>query len=395
MVIGGVQLLFIRLAEELSKNKELEVKLIDFKNGYLQSQLKSNPNVEIINYCNSPISIGCTTVIMPLSHLVYVEKFLKLKTNYINLLLWSLHPDNIRHLLYENGRKWFINKKKVNTIINDLVRNGFILFMDEANYSAFKEVTNIQEKPQYLPVPLSIEPSTQSTILIKKNNSLNIGWLGRISYEKIYAIYKIVDDIKNSIQNENVIFHIIGDGDRVSELIHYLKKNGISYQMPGILEKEKLTQYLLGEIDLGIAMGTSCLEFAMRKIPTIIIDFSLKKYPKFIKYNWLFETQYFNLGNHIDKAINNKHCFSEILQQLDKNNELGQRCYDYVITHHSVSEVSTKLVEHLSNMPDIDINNIYHLNRLLNPISYSYLYNCAKFIKNFLIKIGLANISNR
>ena len=78
-------------------------------------------------------------------------------------------------------------------------------------------------------------------------------------------------------------FHIIGSGEYMSQLETYLKKSKINYVLAGTLEDEQLSHYLKKHIQIGVAMGTSCMEFALRKVPAFLIDFSEKRLPGNIK----------------------------------------------------------------------------------------------------------------
>lgn len=383
MKIGGAQLLFIRLAKELAKIKELEVFVIDYSGGYLESKLTNQSNIKILNFNNTPVVINKkTTIITPFTNILNIDKLVKIDVPSIGLLLYAIHSDGIKYILYKNGRRWFGGKQKAKDMIKYLSDNGNIIYMDKANYDAVKEDIDISAS-YYLPIPA--EAKGCAVLPLKKyGDVINIGWLGRICYYKIHSIIKIADEIKNINSNRKIVFHIIGEGDKKQKLTRYLNSIGIDYRVPGILEEKKLSDYIDENIDMGVAMGTSCLEFAYRKIPSLLIDFSEKPFPKDVRYNWLFETELYTLGSELGKATHRNHDFSDILEQLELKSELGQLCYNYVIQNHSIIKTSSKLFEHLNNIPDVKTERLIRLQKLVSPKAYEYFYKCGQLGKKII-----------
>ena len=67
--IGGAQLLFIRLAIELSKYNNILVNVVDYPGGYLESKLKNYKKIKIYSYESGYFKISDETVVItPLSN---------------------------------------------------------------------------------------------------------------------------------------------------------------------------------------------------------------------------------------------------------------------------------------------------------------------------------------
>lgn len=380
--VGGAQLLFIRLAIELSRYDNLLVNVVDFPGGYLESELKGYDRITILPYIEGYVEISNEMVLVtPLSNLADLKHLVNGNFAKIKVLLWSIHPSNLDFVFNANGRKWFGDKKKLKEIIKNISDAGNLIYMDEANFLAVKELLAINKQPEYLQIPIEIKDYI-STVKIE-TDKLNIAWLGRVSYDKVYSIMKIVDEIKSLVDRDKVVFHVIGTGEKFNELESYLKESGINYVLPGTLVSDELSAYMIENIQLGVAMGTSCMEFAARKIPVFLIDYSEEKFPNEIKYNWLFETQYYTLGSHVNSATYRNHVFVELLNQYKNDVTIGEQCYQYVENNHDIKKVAVKLISHCKSLKPIDVLEFNVIQKLLNPPLYNSLYSLYRRIRRF------------
>lgn len=380
--VGGAQLLFIRLAKELSKNEDISVNVVDYVGGYLEGQLSSHPNIKVLPYRNSSVDIeNGTVVVTPLSNFADLQFLLKGDLSQIKVLFWSIHPTNLNYVLNANGRKWFGGKAEVKNFLHTLSDQGNIIYMDEANFLAVKEEIQLPIKPTYLQIPLEIKEYKKKERA--KSDKLNIGWLGRISYDKINSLIKIIDEISALPEKNDIVFHVIGNGERINELEEYLKKSNINYVLVGVLIDEDLSLYMNEFIHLGVAMGTSCMEFAARKIPVFLVDFGYKRFPEKIKYNWLFETNFYSLGSEINPLNHRNHSFRDLVKQCQDNPDIGQKCYNYVVHNHNIKDISLKLIDYCQMLKEFDMVTFNRIQRKLNPPIYSKIYSLYRRIRNF------------
>ena len=380
--IGGAQLLFTRLAIELSKKDKIVVNVVDFPDGFLASQLINYNKVNILPYTNGCVTINEETVLItPLSNFADLKYLIKGDFSKIKILLWSIHPTNIDYVFASNGRKWFKNVLPAKNFLKLLSDLGNIVYMDEANFLASKKVIDLESQPEFLQVPLEIKDYKPE---VKGNSDkINIAWLGRISYDKIFSIIKIIDEIKALDNFDQMVFHIIGTGEKLEQLEVYLKKSGINYFLAGTLVENDLSSYMNKNIQIGVAMGTSCMEFATRKIPVFLIDFSEEKFPDNIKYNWLHETQNYTLGSDIKEATKRNHTFQQLLNLYKNDSTIGEQCYEYVVRNHDITKVAEKLISHFEVIESTDVAAFNKAQNLLNPPLYKYLYSLYRRIRRF------------
>lgn len=381
--VGGAQLLFVRLAVELSKYDDLLVNVVDFSDGYLRSQLTSFDRITILPYIKGIVKISNETVLVtPLSNMADLKYIVNGDFTIIKVLFWSIHPSNLDFVFNANGRKWFGDKKKLKEFIKNISDAGNLIYMDEANFLAVNEILSINKKPEYLQIPIEINNYITSSVNIE-HEKLNIAWLGRVSYDKIFSIKKIVDEIKSLEDRDSVIFHVIGTGEKYNELELYLKESGINYVLPGILVKNELSEYMTNNIQLGVAMGTSCMEFAARKIPVFLIDYSEEKFPNEIKYNWLFETQNYTLGSHVNSATYRNHKFKELINQFNIDKSIGEKCYRYIENNHNINNVALKLIFLCKKLKPIENLEFDIIQKILNPLFYNTIYSFYRRIRRF------------
>jgi hypothetical protein len=380
--IGGAQLLFIRLAVELSKSDTIVVNVVDYPDGFLASQLSNYNKVTILPYSNGCVKIYEETVLItPLSNFADLKYLIKGDFTKIRILLWSIHPTNIDYVFASNGRKWFKNVLPVKNFLKSLSDLGNIVYMDEANFLAAKKVIGLKNHPEFLQVPLEIK--NYKSEVKEYYDKVNIAWLGRISYDKIFSIIKVVDEIKALKNNSQIVLHIIGTGEKLDQLEIYLKKSGIKYLLVGTLVDDDLSFYMNKYIQIGVAMGTSCMEFATRKIPVFIIDYCVERFPNNIKYNWLFETQNYTLGSDIDAVTHRNHTFNELLNQYETDESLGQKCYNYVIENHNIDHVALKLIDYCRGLKPIDNYSFAKIQKILNPAIYRIFYVLYRRMRRF------------
>lgn len=380
--IGGAQLLFIRLAVELSKRDAIVVNVVDYQDGFLAAQLSNYNKVNILPYSNGCVAISEETVfITPLSNFSDLRYLIKGDFNKIKILLWSIHPTNIDYVFASNGRKWFKNVLPVKNFLKLLSDLGNIVYMDEANFLAAKKVINLEGQPEFLQVPLEIKDYKSG--VKDQSDKINIAWLGRISYDKIFSVLKIVDEIKTLENSDQMVLHIIGTGEKLDQLEIYLKKSGINYFLAGTLVENDLSSYMNKNIQIGVAMGTSCMEFATRKIPVFLIDFSEEKFPDNIKYNWLHETQNYTLGSDIKEATKRNHTFQQLLNLYKNDSNIGEQCYEYVVSNHDITKVAEKLILHCEVLKATDVTAFNKIQNLLNPPLYRYIYSLYRRVRRF------------
>lgn len=380
--IGGAQLLFARIAAEIAAKALAHVSVIDYKDGFIRNHLKDLETIRFIEYNEEKTAVSGTTVILPLSHLVDLPHMLTQASLDCDFLFWSIHPDNIKHVLYSRGRKFLPRTMRARSLLKSLTNQGNIVFMDEANERACKKEIGEFSRTSFIQIPVMIAPSIKRRTR-RVFDEVSIAWLGRITYDKIKSLRKIVKDISAIQSDVKIKFHIIGSGSKERELQAFAATHNVAICQVGVLQGPELHQYLINEVDIGIAMGTSCLEIGALSIPTALVDYSLTELPEDANYDWLYDTKHFTLGNDAAWGITREKSLFNLIESVksDPSNSIGAKCFEYVNRHHALENVAEKLTTHILRKKKFDKNTITELESILNPIWHRVFFKISRKIK--------------
>lgn len=365
--VGGAEFLFIRLAKHISRNYNIDVYVIDYKDGFLRSQIIEK-NVHFIDYEDGKlVHIDHPThLITPVSCLLRVKNELVLDEKSI-ILLWVLHPYSLLPLFpftsrYQNLRVeliklinkflFFEDQSKIKSAIRYLERTHALYFMDSACSTFNQYLFDLNgEEVRHLPIT-NLDKTLEARSEIVNQNEMNIGWLGRISEEKVYSLLNVIEnaDAYSARHGKKVVLHIIGEGPKENLIKGYRKKSDdFEILFRGTKIGEELDRYLMNSIDVLFAMGTSCFEGAQLKLPTVLVGASFQRIKRDYKYKWLYNTEGYSLGGYANKE-NNPHSFNEIMNEIYVRNKkaiIGEENYRYYVENHSITKVSEMLMNYL------------------------------------------------
>ncbi len=351
--IGGAQLLFSRLANELSENEKFRVVVVDFIDGFLRSNVNSNvlciEKNELINLSKNNNKF----VICPLSMILSIHKEMKDVSVY-RYIYWCIHPENTIDILrggykYKNNELLikffnFMKIRKIKKLLLDGVKKNNIFFMDETNIkrtSTFYGVTI--NNPKYLPIPV-LPCNTMNCINKNKNN---IVWIGRLSKDKIFSLLYALEKMNKIRSKENIKIHIIGDGECI-DLIDCSNYVNLDIVQHGFVNNDKIENFLIfNHIGLAIGMGTSILETSLYGIPSLLIDPSYDYISENYSPKWVYEIKNYTLGSfeHQFKEKSFDEYFDEYKNDFD--NIIGHKCKLYVEENHLMDFVVEKITNEL------------------------------------------------
>lgn len=348
-VLGGAEYLFIRLAKRLKSS--YKVYYVDYIDGFARSQLNDTDIVfiDFLPWTRMRLPEQ-TCLIAPLSSIIDVCISINLNSH-LTTVFWSIHPlglaSRIRDFSKYNILNGFFKSEEDYTPSLSLMHSDCgLYFMDGANYYIQSEIFKLTlENPNYIPIP--IEEIKEITNIEASSSAISIGWLGRLSYEKIQSLINV---LKHAIKyskttGKKIDFHVIGEG----EFGHLIES------VPGLDELNLIRVGTLGDIAVKdyltkisvlFAMGTSALEGARLKIPTVLVDFCEREIPLSNHFRWLFESSEYTLGNEHSASLVYPHKFDAIISSLtyeDNRQILGSRCHEYFMQHHEINYITTLL----------------------------------------------------
>lgn len=383
--IGGAQLLFARLASMLIQ-KGYDIAVIDYNDGFVYNFLKKH-NVEFIEF-KDRVFLECDYFfIVSLDFWPYlIDRIIPSEKS--QFLFWDLHPFNLVSTtkfayIYLNlpvklvkaflGLTDFKRRIKIKRFLEEGINNNGIVFMAYSNANIIKQIFKFRESLEsvkFLPIAL---PSVDSNAFTSYNERVDVGFISRLESDKVRSFLIFLKELNKAINlkelKKKIVFHIIGCGKAESELISEIKKYGFSYIYLGKIHGSDLDSYLVDNIDLGIGMGTTALEFSKLKIPFLLLEGGVKEN---IFNNWNGKYIYFHnvFGNEVSVTSygsrNNKFILiSDIVNLLTcddtnmKLKEYGELCYNHFKENHSL-DVLLKNVLNISELNTFTIKNIRH-----------------------------------
>ena len=390
--IGGAQLLFARIAEALIKNG-YNVLIIEqskcFIHNYLDERNLKFDTFQVVRPNKFHLEQN-DLLILPLSYIFIFRKFI-IPHKDSRLFFWDLHPYNLVDTtafskIYKNfPDRWislfamlierdFLNKMRRFVTVAD--KYNAIYFMSLSNFITNKKVFKLDIEPKFLQIPIEINPPTQkqrgrifNNNNIDRQNILKIGWISRMDEDKVPILMLLIDDIilfNKKRYPLKIQLHAIGNGTAFNKII--TKKNAIGDDLilPGILQGLELDKYLAENIDIGFSMGTAALEFASRKIATVLVPSTtcFKVFNKEKKrYLWLHDSFGYDVAvekYHANRSKDFETIVNEFLEQMEN---LSDQSFNYISNNHSFKITFERFLEFTER----------------STLSYSYLYDIGVF----------------
>ena len=268
-VTGGGQYLFIRYAEAMALNyPHIEVFFVDYIDGFARQQLKSTSHVKFIDYNERVKTVipSNSVVVHALNHLKHFREQMVFDESNTSFIFWCI----AFHDLYIP--KYLISKHTRKAIGEELIwltQNGIIRYLGPRALDAIARQYGISPIP-IEPIPLVV-PTDKYSISDKEKkeigNVVRFCWLGRLDDDKLNDILTYMNELEVYNRKRNVCLSLIGRGNAEKTL------RSVSYTYPinfvGEMRDQVLDKYIKNHVDIGLASGTSSLEFAFRKVPVV------------------------------------------------------------------------------------------------------------------------------
>ena len=339
---GGGTTFFFSLIEYLLAYTDIKIGIIDFPDGIMARTAKKFYSTEDIDYINDNAAVwdleDNSCIFTPTERLALIKK---IKGKNIRILNYFWNNDTGWRILLEK-----LVIKKVGKLLR---KTNAVTFMDYGNWiyacRSFHQCYN----KNY--IPLYYRPDVTSNIKHSiKSGEINLVWLGRIAMPKANELVNIIENFHRYQTNRKKIFHIIGNGVDVDE--KYVKsvvkkyKHDIDFRFTGLMVGLELTDYLVENADVGIAMGMSILNFAALKIPVICAHNHRNDILRTDEFKWFFNMVGYNLGSPTEKPFDksdvarfeNIEKFDDMLNQVvvpERQRKLGEQCYEYFLATHA------------------------------------------------------------
>lgn len=383
--VSGVPVLFSRIVNHLAQYQDnIKLFVVDYIDGAIVRNLITNDKISVIPFEDGKkVTIPANSTLIMQAILPYSIRPELVIPDQTKIVFWCLHPDNLvpvvlpfpylRNLqnksfgFYKIAGNFFFKKtiRRLNEFVQLCIEKKAMWFMDQSNLDKlsshlFIEVPTVD----FVPVPAVPAMGGGRKQLYKGiKDKLDFCWIGRLcdfkSHILIYTIKKLsvlAKEIKLPVR-----YHVIGKGP-FEEEISGLNVNNEYFELviKGSLQPEALDEFILNEVDVVTAMGTSALEGAKLGIPTILLDISYYPVKGNYRFRWLHNTVNFDLGHDItpkDLKADNDSLKQMIGSLVNNYTMLSDSAYQYFMSNHNISGVCSSILNKVCES-DLHFSNI-------------------------------------
>ena len=269
---------------------------------------------------------------------------LKKKGIYVkHLLVWIMGMGAFRDAYYSPkfSHDYLKNmlRKEADKTLDWLYKNNSIIFTDDVGaYNTFlgTDISYLENRQNNL-IPIAIDvPEYNADTKVSDSDSIRMSWIGRISSDfKEIPVKHLIYDIQEWISKNKrkIELTIVGDGDAIERV----KENALDVSFPikfiNNIGYDMLNKYIVDQVDILVAMGTSALDGAKCGCPTIIITPVRASDINEVSYRWIYESKGFSLGEFpgIDVATEQvRKNFESVMVEYNYDKSYNaEMCYEY------------------------------------------------------------------
>jgi hypothetical protein len=405
--VGGVSLLFLRIAEYFQCNGLAQCYLVDYFDGFMARNLRSDSGVELSVYNDmGPVVVVPKCSVVVFQSMTPWSIFPGIKPDpHARILFWNCFPFNLIPFLPGLRRQMQDNellarlilatllrgyRNKIRKLIALLSSKRALVFMDSPNLLTTKLYLGVTIfDPVYVPIPICLSKNDHFIEMNRDfSRQLRVVWVGRLVDFKFYTLQRALIEL-NRLQpllKVSVLVNIVGSGPYRDQLFTEVKNlSNLTFHFIDHISPNKLDEYVVQNTDLLLAMGTSALEGARLGVPTILLDIAHGPVSENYVFSWLYERKGFTLGDVICEenfAPDNNSLLCHIRELIDDFPQVSEMCRNYAKYNHDIKQVAKKLLDAIysSNCTYGDLANAGLLKR-------GFLYPVFRMIRNKVIKI--------
>ena len=365
----GVPVLFLRMSRWVAAHygDEFDCYVVDYPDGAMARNITADDRVKVLPYTEKD---GCTIeddaiIVFQTFRPCFWPENLRLNPK-TKVFWWTLHvrclapvliPDPAAELTFRYN--WLYKTvvlfywsfmHRFARLVDDMIAQDALVFMDTPTLEG--GLTHLPMKTKkvdfYLPVPA---PDYHGALKSgKSEGGLNVCWLGRLSDEKTpilkYTIRKLAEYAQQ--HKQKITLHVLGRGEHQEEVDGMGVDNQYFKQLKSRpIKSTEIDSFLLGNIDMMFAMGTSALESAKLGVPTVMVDASYEE----IKGDYVFKPIYERTGYELAHLVRKEDfergntSFDGIMDLVNNHfGEFSQKSRDYFVRNHALSTVGEQFV---------------------------------------------------
>lgn len=366
--VSGCPVLFLNIANKIEDTcgSNYDLYLVDYEDGYMAKHLNPHKKIALIPFSDGePTTIDTDYLVMQAYLPAAMRPELKIASK-TKALLWMLHPMNFLPVVFPFNflhgyiesnlakysnilQKFYPRQSKLaKSFLLYMVENNGTVFMNRSDLPVIQTLYNCPDiSPQFIPI-------ASSDANIKKvfvnTDIINMGWVGRLCDFKIsilnYTMRRAFDYA--NCAKRKILFHVIGSGEEADKLFNQ-ESDYFHIKKVGTIAKEDLDKYLVDNVDINFAMGTSVIESAKLGVPSVKLDFSNGEVPDYYEFEWFSEADGFDIGHVIgEREKEAGKSVAELVSEFDdRKQELSNEAIEHYEKYFSLGMVTRLLLEHL------------------------------------------------
>lgn len=326
---------YLRFARYLVENTDLNVYYMDYKDGYLEYLIKQEPRIKFLHYSEDMTTFPLKEKCIIITNSTRVIQIPNMRSD--NKLLfwhWETIPSAWHVVLIDKEYRKYLKLTK---------DNNAMIYHD---WSAKDSLNRYQKigfsNKDYL--PLTLHPKkTECKKELVQNDAINLCFLSRLAPDKKNSLYYLIQNYAKYKTNKIKRLHIIGDGISEKDVKRFCKdyQKDIEFIFTGTIPREELDNYLINNTDILFGVGTSVLEGASLKMPSVILLMDNKRIQDNEAF-WIYNTKEYCMGiltsekddfgvqyTTFDKIIDS------VYKETNGKERKGQKCYEYYLNNHS------------------------------------------------------------
>ena len=314
---GGVQDLFYDIIKNmLSKN--MNVGLIDYKDGNISSRLKSD-NITLYDIDNLELILERNAIIVTNSVSKSLIKILR-KNPSVKILFYNLFPLSFERINYFKGQKipYLSSLLTKYSFRKFLSHNAVILMSPSALINMGLEDFSNEVCSKIVPVSISLNPN-ESQNFISNPGIVTLGRAEKWKHAIFFELMERLIDLKYC----DPLTIVTDDQGAYMKLMPNTLKQNLEIKLLGPVPKKDLSSCIVNNGKLGVGMGLSALHMVKSGIPTIVVDAIDNHMPNDYLYSFLHQKKPYELGEVLGlRAEKNLGLTADKILQIYNRNDI-------------------------------------------------------------------------
>lgn len=361
--VGGVSLLFLRLAEELARTGAADVTLVDYADGYMARNRRAI-GVTVAEYRDDGALMVPSDAVLVFQSMSPWSIFPGIAPDpATRVLFWTCFPFNLVPPL-PGARGWLQHRPRAQHAVLATALRGYraamrrfvrlldereaVVFMDAQNLATTEEMLGLKiASPQFLPIPA---PVAAPRLSVPTGEPLRVVWVGRIVDFKVHVLRHALAALNAIAQNGRDAFAvtIVGSGDHAAWLRdEALQFTGLAIEWIDELAPEAVETLLATRTDLLMAMGTAALDGARLGVPVLLLDMAYGPLPPDYRFRWLHEARGFSLGDIAERSGASRELGSmarRIAELRADPQGLGECTLTHFAANHALPSIAARII---------------------------------------------------